>query len=348
MKQMKLFALSLLLFPSFANAAKTVVKVSEKLTFAYKIDNGELMMTDMIGPADVTFAVNRNATYTFYEVAPWSGAVTPVDEPWTVTGEGETVDEAHEAKVEIDTRTVKEVDGLAGAVTVDLTYSGDRWCETNDVGATIAFSAEGESARTLARGLMGDGTVPWNLKFSGTYVFTHTAGGTTETATIKAVGFPGSLENPWKVGAADGSAVTAYVKDGYLHLAGAGEVMAFTDAAPWEEYALQVSPLAGAVLPRTVTVPASVVPTLPISVLGGDPAGGISPAEFERIDIVGGKAYLGVSVCTNGDLTAETESWGAAKLDPTAIEQAEDGKGLVIPVPATSEKGFMILKSKGK
>lgn len=79
---------------------------------------------------------------------------------------------------------------------------------------------------------------------------------------------------------------------------------------------------------------------------GAEPSGAVSGADPERIEIVDGKVLLGVSVCTNGDLTAETESWGAAKLDPTAVEQAEDGKGLVIPVPATAEQGFMILKSK--
>ena len=78
------------------------------------------------------------------------------------------------------------------------------------------------------------------------------------------------------------------------------------------------------------------------------PVGAICGAEFsESVQIFDGKAYLGVSVCTNGDVTATTEGWGAAKLDPLAVEQAADGKGLVIPVPATAEKGFMILKSKG-
>lgn len=49
---------------------------------------------------------------------------------------------------------------------------------------------------------------------------------------------------------------------------------------------------------------------LPITVTGGaEPSGAVGGAEPERIEIV-------------------------------------DGKGLVIPVPATAEKGFMILKSK--
>ena len=150
---------------------------------------------------------------------------------------------------------------------------------------------------------------------------------------------PGCECCPWTLG----EGVTAYVKDRVLYLLGEGKVAESADGAPWAEYD---DMLEGAYLPRKVKVPASVAATLPISVEGVVSSGAVS-ADFERVQIANGKAYLGVSVCTNGDVTVTTEGWGAAKLDPTTVEQAEDGKGLVIPVPATAEKGFMILKSRG-
>ena len=65
-----------------------------------------------------------------------------------------------------------------------------------------------------------------------------------------------------------------------------------------------------------------------------DPAGAISPAEFERIDIIDGKAYLGVSVFTNSEVKVKGEGWGVATNG-------------VIEVPAPGKRGFFILKSKG-
>lgn len=51
----------------------------------------------------------------------------------------------------------------------------------------------------------------------------------------------------------------------------------------------------------------SVLATLPISVKGGEPSGAISGAEFESVVIVDGKAYLGVSVCTNSEVKVRGE-----------------------------------------
>ena len=66
---------------------------------------------------------------------------------------------------------------------------------------------------------------------------------------------------------------------------------------------------------------------------GETPAGAISPAEFERIDIVDGKAYLGVSVYTNSEVKARGEGWGVATNG-------------VIVVPAPGKQGFFYLMSK--
>ena len=75
-----------------------------------------------------------------------------------------------------------------------------------------------------------------------------------------------------------------------------------------------------------------------------EPSGAVSGAEPERIKIVDGKVLLGVSVCTNGDLTAATEDWEPAAIEEAQVE--EDGT-VTLTVPATAEQGFMLLKSKG-
>ena len=150
---------------------------------------------------------------------------------------------------------------------------------------------------------------------------------------------PGCKSCPWTVG----EGVTAYIWDRALCLKGAGEVEEFEDDAPWAPY---VDELDGAYLPRAVKVPASVAATLPISVEGGsgEPSGAVSGAEPERIEIVDGKVLLGVSVCTNGDVTAATEDWEPAAIEKAQVE--EDGT-VTLTVPATAEQGFMLLKSKG-
>ena len=238
-----------------------------------------------------------------------------------------------------DTREEKTI---AGTEAEKIAYSGDNW-GAGGSGVTVGYSWEGGEAETLGTE-SGSGTISWTPTLNGRYEFSHTvAGGTTETAVFVVNGLPGGEANPWEIG----EGVTAFIKDWILYLQGAGDVTEFGDGgAPWAEYDRV---LEGALLPRRVNVPASVAATLPISVEGGsgDPSGAISGAEPETVRIVDGKVLLAVSVCTNGDLAAETESWGPAKLDPETVEQAEDGMGLVIPVPATAEQGFMLLKSKG-
>ena len=57
------------------------------------------------------------------------------------------------------------------------------------------------------------------------------------------------------------------------------------------------------------------------------------------------KVLLDVCVCTNGDFTAATESWGKAKVEDVDLDKTTGTA--ILTVPATAEKGFMILKSKG-
>ena len=63
------------------------------------------------------------------------------------------------------------------------------------------------------------------------------------------------------------------------------------------------------------------------------PAGAISPAEFETVAIIDGKAYLDVSVYTNSEVKARGEGWGVATNG-------------VIEVHAEGKQGFFYLMSK--
>ena len=63
------------------------------------------------------------------------------------------------------------------------------------------------------------------------------------------------------------------------------------------------------------------------------PSGAVSPAEFEKVAIVDGKAYLGVSVYTNSEVMASGEGWGIATNG-------------IITVPAEGKRGFFYLMSK--
>ena len=73
----------------------------------------------------------------------------------------------------------------------------------------------------------------------------------------------------------------------------------------------------------------------------------MAAAVAATLTIVDGTAYVGVVVRTNGDLTAETKSWGRVKFSKDVkVDVSEDGTELVIPVPANAEKGFMVLESK--
>ena len=64
-------------------------------------------------------------------------------------------------------------------------------------------------------------------------------------------------------------------------------------------------------------------------------AGAISGAEFDKVAIMDGKAYLDVSVYTNSEVKArgEGEGWGVATNG-------------VIEVPAPGKQGFFYLMSK--
>lgn len=226
---------------------------------------------------------------------------------------------------------------IAGTEAVAISYSGDDW-GAGGLGVTVGYSWEGGAMQTLIEAT-DSGTFLWTPPLNGRYEFSHAVtGGATNTAVIVVNGLPGREDDPWMIG--DG--VTAYVKDRVLYLQGEGEVMEFGgDGAPWAGYDEVLNGIGP--LSRAITVPASVLATLPISVKDGVPSGVISGADFETVQIVDGKAYLGVSVATNADLTAATKAWRQADIED--VRKESDGT-VTLTVPATAEKGFMILKSK--
>ena len=159
-------------------------------------------------------------------------------------------------------------------------------------------------------------------------------------------GIPGTVAAPWPVG----EDVQAYTNSlGVLAITGTGAMSNFTNAAdvPWDPDAVTCVAVADGVvrlgansfaaLDDAVTVNGT---TMALSrfiapALGPEipeqPAGAVSPAEFERIDIVDGKAYLGVSVYTSDTIT--NQNWSVATNG-------------VIEVPAEGKQGFFYLISK--
>ena len=155
----------------------------------------------------------------------------------------------------------------------------------------------------------------------------------------------GSEERPWWIG----DDVQAYTNGfGGLVITGGGATSNFTDtvSVPWAEVVDEISSVT---VPDAVTVVGdnlwagleeSVVingetivrrKEIAVGFPVETPAGAISGAEFERIDIVDGKAYLDVSVYASNTLT--NESWSVVTNG-------------VIEVPAEGKSGFFYLKSK--
>ena len=249
------------------------------------------------------------------------------------------------ARVWLDTRIEREI---VGTNAVEISYSGDDWGR-GGTGVTVWYSFEGGAAKTLKEA-SDSGTFEWTPRANGRYVFSHAvADGATNTAVIVVDSPPGCEINPWKVG----ENVTAYVSDeGVLVIGGTGAMSNFVSAAdvPWapetvKKVAVDVSKIQIGVNSLSALADGTLINETLVSnirpYVSGftstpvQPAGAISPAEFERIDIVDGVAYLGVSVYTNSEVKVEGEGEGWSV--------ATNG---VIEVPAPGKRGFFILKSK--
>ena len=165
----------------------------------------------------------------------------------------------------------------------------------------------------------------------------------------------------WLIGKDYPSAVMAYVDaGGTLHIEGAGNVKTFesVDDVPWKDETIRKITMDSAVtgIGAGQTFLGLGDPVLYRGItLGehseiaqargeGSSADGAISTDFSGIEVVNGKAILGVTVSTNGDLTASTANWNEAKVESAKVE--EDGT-VTLTVPAPGDKGFMILKSKG-
>ena len=158
----------------------------------------------------------------------------------------------------------------------------------------------------------------------------------------------GTRSAPWTVD----KGVTAYLEEGMLFVEGAGAMTNFESAAdaPWAPAAsridrVEVAPTVAPIGEHAFDgIPAN-VPLALTETQVPRAAGSVLPPGAERIEIIDGKAYLGVSVCTNGNVETTTEGWERAKVEAVDLD-GESGTA-ILTVPATAEKGFMILKSKG-
>ena len=307
-------------------------------TLAYSVNGGLAVEVDLTGEAYegatvLEFDLGHNGAYV---VALKKSGVTVKTYNWNVTDAEFEASESGMTEAMLDTREEKTI---AGTTTETITYSADGW-GVGGSGVTVGYSLEGGTGQTLKEAA-DSGAFEWKPTLNGRYVFRHAVtDGTTETAVFVVNGLPGREGDPWEIG----TGVTAYVKDRVLYLNGKGEVTEFGgDGAPWAGYGEVLTGIGP--LSKGIDIPASVLATLPISVTGGaEPSGAVGGAEPERIKIVDGKVLLGVSVCTNGDLTAATEDWQKAAIEGAQVE--EDGT-VTLTVPATAEQGFMLLKSKG-
>ena len=238
----------------------------------------------------------------------------------------------------------------------DMARTGNgEWTILSNAEVAVTFSAD-ENYRVAA-----NGEKTWTL--TGDVVFGETEGFLHPTVE----GIPGTIAAPWSVG----DNVQAYTNGaGVLTIEGTGAMRDFANAAdvPWDPSAVTAVTVCGSVerlganafaaLDDAVTVNGTAVSIFRFvtPALGpSQPSGAISPAEFERIDIIDGKAYLGVSVYTNASLEVEREGGGVGGGEGEGVGGGGgvgEGEGWgvatngVIVVPAEGKQGFFYLMSK--
>ena len=159
----------------------------------------------------------------------------------------------------------------------------------------------------------------------------------------------GSADRPWKAGegvAAFTNGVNVLVVDGV------GEVT----SVPWAENADGITKLVKSEgvaglsdivnsLPDLTTVNGLTLDELAVAgMIGAVKAG------FSAIAVDNGTAQLGVVVFTNGVLEVEKAGgggeWSKAKIESVGLDK-ESGEA-ILTIPAPADKGFIILKSRGK
>ena len=202
---------------------------------------------------------------------------------------------------------------------------------------------------------------------AGAGMFAYAAGSEGVVATDAAKFWlgPGCKSCPWTVG----DNVTAYITGEELDIEGTGGMYDFASAedVPWAAFVDDVTAVtiaesvtkvganSWAEMDDAVEINGTALSAVRFLAPGvnspapTEPSGAVSGAEPETVRIVDGKVLLGVSVCTNSEVKAigegEDGGWQKAAIEKAQVE--EDGT-VTLTVPATAEKGFMILKSKGK
>ncbi|MBR4258586.1 MAG: hypothetical protein IKQ17_06115 [Kiritimatiellae bacterium] len=171
--------------------------------------------------------------------------------------------------------------------------------------------------------------------------------------------FKAIADESWKVG----DSVTATLgTDGILSFTGTGSTRDFSGAAdvPWDKSSVKGVRIGdGVTLGENVF--AGLSDTLPVSLsLGGLKSGFgasvpdgmllVSRTEVEAagaatLEVANGKAVLGITVCTNSDLTAKVSTWKPVSFEKSGLTVSADGTKILAPIPANAEKGFMILRS---
>ena len=167
----------------------------------------------------------------------------------------------------------------------------------------------------------------------------------------------------WSVGE---SAIAVLDTNGVLSIDGTGSTYDFANAAdvPWDTNkvrsvivgdAVTLGTNALAALPDTATLggvplkmlrsglgaPESTVPAGMLLVSRTE----VESAGAETLEVANGTAILGISVCTNSDLTVPTAAWAPVLFRKSDLEVSADGTRILAPIPANAEKGFMILRS---
>ena len=174
-----------------------------------------------------------------------------------------------------------------------------------------------------------------------------------------AEGTPG---NKWRVGKENAAVVTAYIYNDELVIEGTGAMRDFTkdDPAPWTDVVKSVAEITvgkgvaeigrNAFVAVGDEVPINGFPSSLFRMMGKaygevlpSDVGGALAANFEAVEIMEGKAFLNVSVSTNDDLSASTETWQKADIKEAVLK--DDGT-VTLEIPAPADKGFMILKTR--
>ena len=171
--------------------------------------------------------------------------------------------------------------------------------------------------------------------------------------------FKAVASESWSVG----DSVTASLEpDGTLRFSGTGSTRDFSGAAdvPWDLSSVTGVQIGdGVVLGENAF--AGLPDTVPVSLSLGElksgfgtsvPEGMVLASKTElqaagaaTLEVADGKVVLGISVCTNSDLTAKVSTWKPVSFEKSGLSVSADGKRILAPIPANAAQGFMILRS---